>query len=204
MTQPPVISGSRSRETVFVIWAVGATLWALVSTGLAVFFLLQTKSAPEAQADWTRWDQSTGGNGHWYRAVLQPSGVTWTQAAAAAKAEGGYLATITSAEENRFVFDLVNTPAFFLAGNGFGPALGALQPPGSREPNGGWQWASGEPWTFGNWGDRQPDGWPGEDYLNFCSFASGKPAPTWNDISGTQLLTGYVIERDPPKGRKWQ
>ena len=204
MTEPRIISDTKSRETIFLIWAVVATLFGLLSAGLALLFFLQARGARDGQAGWTRWDKSDGGNGHWYRAVLQPNGVTWAQAEPAARAAGGYLATITSAEENAFVFGLVNTPAFFFSGNGFGPALGGFQSAGSPKPGGGWQWVSGEPWAYANWLPGQPDGSsPGEDYLEFCSAVSGKPAPKWNDIPGDQLLTGYVIERDDdPKGRK--
>ena len=44
-------------------------------------------------------------NGHIYEYV-SASGISWSDAAAAALAAGGYLATITSAEEKSFVFGL--------------------------------------------------------------------------------------------------
>ena len=51
------------------------------------------------------------GTGHYYDVILRPDGLTWTQARAAAEGQvwqgrHGYLATITSAEESQFVFDL--------------------------------------------------------------------------------------------------
>src|SRR6187549_3712268 len=70
-------------------------------------FLCATSSAISAPSEWVQWDVSSGGNGHWYKPVPGFPGLTWTFANELAQAEGGYLATITSAEENAFVFSLV-------------------------------------------------------------------------------------------------
>ena len=45
-------------------------------------------------------------NGHYYMAV--DGTFTWIEADTAAKAIGGHLATITSAEENAFIYGLCN------------------------------------------------------------------------------------------------
>jgi len=50
------------------------------------------------------WSESNGGNGHWYELVS--TSVSWEEANAEAQARGGYLATITSAEENAYVMGL--------------------------------------------------------------------------------------------------
>jgi hypothetical protein len=155
-----------------------------------------------AEAQWIRWDLSAGGNGHWYKAVPGTSGLTWSIASQSAHDEGGYLATITSAEENNFVFSLVDFPQFWNGDNGSGPALGGLQQDGAPEPAGGWYWASGEPWTYSNWVTGQPDnnGNPplsNEDRLEFYSGSSAIRTATWNDINRDNTnLGGYVIERD--------
>ena len=106
-----------------------------------------------AGAHWVRWETSAGGNGHWYEAVRNTNAANWTQVNELARAEGGYLATITSPAENDFVFSLVNFPEFFqgIGGNGAGPAIGGLQPDGSPEPGGGWSWVTGEAWGYTNW-----------------------------------------------------
>ena len=59
--------------------------------------------AAPAQAEPVRWS----GNGHHYGVVVVPEGITRLDAKAAASARGGYLATLTSAEENRFVWSLI-------------------------------------------------------------------------------------------------
>src|SRR5215471_16681670 len=154
------------------------------------------------QAQWSTWNVSAGGNGHMYKAVPGFPGLTWTLADQLARAEGGYLATITSAEENAFVFSLVNAPQFWRSpGNGSGPALGGFQQDGAPEPAGGWQWVTGEAWTYSNWYPGQPDNFPGgnpEDRLEFYSGIDGVRAATWNDIGrDDQNLGGYVIEMVP-------
>lgn len=147
--------------------------------------------------DWRRWEKSSGGNGHWYKAVLVTNGITWPQSAAAARAEGGYLATLTSDAENQFVFELVNKPDFFAAANGLGPFLGASQPPGSQEPRGGWQWVTGEPWGhYTNWRRNQPDNAYGDDKLQFFSDKSREPSSAWGDVAADWKSMGYVVERE--------
>ena len=149
---------------------------------------------------WVTWEVSAGGNGHIYRAVPGFLGLTWTLADQLAKGEGGYLATITSEQENNFVFNLVDAPQFWTEG-GSGPALGGFQEDGAPEPAGGWGWVTGENWAYSNWFPGQPNNWPGgppEDRLHFYSGLAGARTATWNDIGrNDQNLGGYVIEMVP-------
>ena len=159
--------------------------------------------APEnVNAGWSRWEKSAGGNGHYYKAVPASSGIEWTRAAELARQQGGYLATITSARENAFVFKLIHSPEFFADFNGAGPVIGAFQPEGAVEPDGGWRWATGESWNYANWYSGEPNnyksaGTRGEDGVIFYSNNSRTPSATWADISrGDSHTGGYVIERD--------
>jgi hypothetical protein len=148
--------------------------------------------------DWVQWDVASGGNGHWYKVVVNTNGLNWTQMDQIAADEGGYLATITSDAENQFVFSLINSPEFFSGngGNGAGPAIGGYQPDGEPNSSVGWSWETGEPWDFSNWAPGQPDlSW--ETRLHFWSGTQGVPAPTWNNLpSDAGNVGGYVIERD--------
>jgi hypothetical protein len=134
--------------------------------------------------------------------VALTNDITWAEADRKARLEGGYLATITSAAENDFVFSLVNAPEFFSAYYGVGPALGGVQRDGSVEPDGGWGWVSGEPWTYHNWLRQEPnDGrsrFGTEDRLQFYSGIPGTPAATWNDINRHDVNSSiaYVVERN--------
>ena len=153
-----------------------------------------------SSAGWTQW----AGNGHFYKAVVQAQGLTWDQADQIAHNQSAYLATITSAAENNFVFSLINSSAFFgnWFGLGSGPAIGGIQTNGAAEPAGGWTWETGEPWTYSNWLSGQPDNNPGlgknENRVYYWSSASGVPANTWNDFPNNQILSpgSYVMERD--------
>ena len=57
-----------------------------------------------------QWKIADGGNDHWYEVFAVPDSINWTDAKAAAEAIGSdsHLATITSAEENEFIFSLVS------------------------------------------------------------------------------------------------
>jgi hypothetical protein len=130
-------------------------------------------------------------NGHWYEAVSAPAGIRWPDSRAAAatrtyQGHRGYLATLTSAAENQFVVD--NFPE---AVDGHWH-LGAFQPVGNPEPDGGWEWITGEPWQYTNWNDGEPNNSANDDVLAFLS--NGR----WNDAISTQLHTGYVVEYGDP------
>ncbi len=89
------------------------------------------------------WDVASGGNGHTYRVVATSTVISWDAANAAAIGAGGYLATITSAAENAFVFSLIDEPTYWnQAGNGHGPWIGGYQLRGASEPDGGWSWVT--------------------------------------------------------------
>lgn len=146
-------------------------------------------------------------NGHLYEPVALPAGITWTAANAAAVSAGGYLATLTNAEENAFVYDLIaDDDSFwneFDYGTRTGPWLGGFQPPNSPEPDGGWQWVTGEPWGYTNWAAEEPNNGAGtEHYLHFYAKAGvGVNAPTWNDNTDNGAKpVSYVVEYDGAVG----
>ncbi len=59
------------------------------------------------------------GHGHSYEAVYVPGGLIWDQANAEAQNRGGYLATITSPEENAFVYNLLSGDKFWVNDYGY-------------------------------------------------------------------------------------
>ncbi|AKB46497.1 cell surface protein [Methanosarcina sp. Kolksee] len=128
-------------------------------------------------------------NGHYYSAIYAPEGITWTDAKTAAESStylgmNGHLATITSQDENDFIYNnLVVTPNYYW--------LGAFHPDDSPEPDSGWQWVTGEPWNYTYWDSGQPDG----DYEGALQFFYNDK---WNDLSRYSGESGYVIEYEPP------
>lgn len=143
---------------------------------------------PSVSAIEVYWDPAVGGNGHFYEVIPAVDEITWNEAQAQAAAMGRHLATITSAEENGFVFTLVDDPAFWsapLTGNR-GPWLGGFQSPDSGGPNDDWTWTTGESWGYTSWASGQPNDAFGrkEDKLHFYEPAGGgMRSPTWNDMT---------------------
>lgn len=132
-------------------------------------------------------------NGNYYEAISAPH-ITWDKANIEAINLGGHLATITSQEENDFIFSLLpssNVPYW----------LGATD----SKNEGTWEWVNGEGifWENGtslmytNWAEGEPnnDTWKDEDSLAFAFFeADGR---TWNDApTGYDGYDngGYIVE----------
>ena len=72
---------------------------------IIVLFIMGVGSV--ASASIVEWSVDVGGNGHFYEAMLVPEMINWDSANIAANNQGGYLATLTSPEENIFVFNLI-------------------------------------------------------------------------------------------------
>ncbi len=144
------------------------------------------------------WDPIIGGNGHYYEPIPHSSGLSWAAAKADAEARGGYLATITSSQENAFVFGLIDSTTFWSENLDFdtsdGPWIGGFQINKSLEPNGNFAWVSGEPFTFSAWFSGQPDDSLGiEDHVHYWTDNAPTRSATWNDVPQAVTL-GYVVE----------
>ena len=171
---------------------------------LAAAALVLGGAATVTEAVTVQWTVAEGGNGHLYEAVLVPSGIYWADAKAAAEGAGGYLATITSPEENAFVYGLASANAALWNvkpnGDSLGPWLGGYQAEGSLEPAGGWRWVTNEPWQFTNWAPFEPNNTYGtEDRLQLFGFQTAKGS-AWNDFRQADPLFpvyGYVVETIP-------
>jgi hypothetical protein len=140
--------------------------------------------------------------GHDYEAVAHSSGINWHDANAAANARTfkgmhGHLATITSPGENDFIVQ--NLPG--AVDGGFW--LGGFQSHGLLDPAAGWQWVTGEPWSYTNWNvitGAEPNDYEGpgtsdqdENRLHFWYQSGG----VWNDLRPFDSPPGYVVEYEP-------
>jgi|GEM_PF-1911259 len=160
---------------------------------------------------WSQWS----GNGHWYRVVSVPQGLSWKEADVIARQQGGYLSTPTSAAENDFAFSLVNDPKYSVTdptnGNKYGPWLGLVQQPGSQEPSGGWGWVTSEAFNFTNWLPGEPNNDGGHEDVGCYMQKPNQTGPFWNDIfDGTnprnspQLVSLLIESPYPPSAwQKW-
>ena len=174
----------------------------LVRLFLAFGVLLVFGWSSGASAVPIQWTVAEGGNGHWYDVVGEGfSGITegfyWNDARADAEARGGYLATPTSASEWSFIQSQYATWGI---PNGYeGNAwLGGFQntaSPSYSEPLGGWEWVTGEPWSYTAWNSpQQPDDGGGLWTENYLITWANPPNLTWNDLLDESQK--YIIEYD--------
>lgn len=107
-------------------------------------------------------------NGHHYY-VYDFSEYTWTDAKAYCESLGGYLATITSKEENDYVYQ-------YVIDSGYSSAYFGLA---DEETEGIWEWVTGEAVTYTNWASGEPNKEnSNENYAMFYyKYTDGK----WND-----------------------
>ena len=104
------------------------------------------------------------GNGHSYQKFENT--VNWTEAQTYCESQGGYLATVTSQEEQQFIFSQLGTAGLvWLGGTDAGH-------------EGTWSWVTNEPWNYSNWDGGEPNnGYGNENYLLMNHYG------TWNDMS---------------------
>lgn len=149
-----------------------------------------------------QWSTAVGGNDHYYEIIQTDSGITWATANTLANNSTylelqGHLATITSREENLFISDdpgLGNENPYGIINCKW---LGGYQPDGSPEPDGGWQWVTGEIFAYTNWNINEPNNHP--DGENRVVFQHGwsSDGKEWNDLIDTCTQSGYVVEYEP-------
>ena len=153
-----------------------------------------------------KWFVRDGGNGYSYLAVAAPGGITWAEANRIARSVDGYLATITSPEENDFITKLVNNDVYWseFGENAIaGPWIGGYQLLGSSEPSDGWRWITNEPLTYTNWGQGMPDNSSevssNKNCLHLFQLTSkGNSKTVWDDLPEDYPgIHGYVIEFPP-------
>lgn len=146
---------------------------------LILFALVLTAICIAAPAPYFHADGTT----HWFEVIEIPGGVDWSTAQDSAFALGGYLATVTSPDENAFLFALLDSNIYWddVGGFAIGPWIGGLQPYGSTEPDGGWEWISGESFGYDNWSPGEPNNEGGANRIHFGG-EGWSPIPTWNDL----------------------
>ena len=140
-----------------------------------------------------QWRVADGGNGHWYAVLAEAR--TWRDAYGLVPTlilndMPGYLATISSAAENAFIFDHV------LAGTD-PPTIGHQFYLGGRDLGTCWGWNTSEPWSYANWNQGEPN------YSNETVLAmwgpNQDPAPdppgSWNNT--------LEDDSDNPDARFW-
>ncbi len=156
----------------------------LALIGLTILLGIQPSLADSARVQWI-------GNKHYYqRFDFPPNGrITWAEAKTACEARSAHLATLTSFDENAFVFNSLLFPGVNNTGLYF--FFGASDVANESK----FRWVTGEPFNFTNWASGEPhSGDPGdadnvEDYL-VVHGTDGK----WADAFSNSADKGYVCE----------
>lgn len=123
----------------------------------------QTSDIPDGAVEW---------NGHYYylyEFADSDSTFTWDSAREFCESKNGYLATITSEEEDAFLFA-------YMKSRGRNNAYFGLN---DAAEEGTWVWANGEALTYTNWHSGEPNAEnQDEDYaMYYTKYSDG----TWND-----------------------
>lgn len=157
-------------------------LFTLMGLGFLVVFTSSAMALP------VQWTLASGGNGHWYDVVLLDPDpyLAWEDARDYANAEGGYLASITSEEENNFISSLLVTdddPTRYW--------LGGFQ----RDDSSGadWEWVNGDAWGYTNWATGEPNNalvnGERQNYLHYWPTTG-----EWDDMENGRYMAGYILE----------
>jgi len=136
-------------------------------------------------------------NGHGYMLVYK--GMTWREAKAYAEELRGYLATITSFEEQDWICQHFQNVRFWLGGT-------------DEEVEGEWKWVTGEEWAYMNWAPGEPNnsdimGDGREENALEMRLAPNNPEGLWNDVPSDTFTVGFyptslLVEFDSPNDQK--
>ncbi|MEC7142714.1 MAG: hypothetical protein VXW30_03925 [Candidatus Thermoplasmatota archaeon] len=121
--------------------------------------------------------------------VFAPEHKGWHWHNDRARAMGGHIASITSAEENEQITRISGGAPVWLGGirkgaryRGKPLAVADRKPgdPGKVGPGAeDWYWSDGRPWSYTNWGPGEPNNWDaGENRVQHL----GKFGAVWNDV----------------------
>ncbi len=113
-------------------------------------------------------------NGNQYYCSLSPA--TWANANTIAQNNGGYLASINSADENQFLSNMLTIQSAWIGLNDI-------------ENEGHFEWSSGEPVSYTNWYPGQPNNYNGTQHCVEI-LNNGQ----WNDQYGSYQLE-FIMEK---------
>lgn len=111
-------------------------------------------------------------NGHHYYLYNLDTVTTWEEAKEYCESQGGYLATITSQEEDDFLYS-------YITDIGYDSVLFGLS---DTDQDNMWAWVTGEPFSYENWASGEPNHQGG--YEHYGMYYEKNKDGSWNDGSG--------------------
>ena len=126
---------------------------------------------------------SVTSNGHVYEVYKEY--LSWNEAKKVCESKGGHLVTITSAEENDLVKNLIKW------GSQNDYWIGAY----CTKDNMRMRWVTNEAWTYSNWNKNEPNNDLGEEFYGEITKSDG-----WNDLPDytRDRSVGFVLEKELP------
>ena len=183
-------AGDEGNETVASVAVTGNVLTndTDVDNANAEFTVTAVSTGSTANPDLTGFSFNAD-NGHYYKFVSQS--LDWTAAEQAAEVAGGYLATITSAQENAFIFNLTGGSDAWLGGS-------------DAATEGVWEWVTGPEADTNFWNGGTGGSAPADQYANWQPGSEPNNSGNedyvhmwggglWNDHTQGHAI-GYVIE----------
>ena len=123
-------------------------------------------------------------NGHTYQ--FYKGKLSWDTAAEYARACGGYLMTVTSAQEQELISQYRNQND-----SSAKLWLGATD----VETDQDWKWITGEPFEYDHWAENEPNNNSG---ANPESYLGTTTDGYWNDfVDAPEDITGFIVELEP-------
>ena len=111
-------------------------------------------------------------NGHNYYVYDIDAVTDWNMAQEYCEAQGGYLATITSPDEDAFLYS-------YITDAGYSSVMFGLT---DQEQTDDWRWVTGEGFSYQNWRSGEPNHQGG--YEHYGMYYDRNTDGTWNDGSG--------------------
>lgn len=113
-------------------------------------------------------DDAVQYNGHYYYLYHNNEATDYIDAKSYCEEQGGYLATITSDKENKFLFNYIRKQGYQSAYFGLDGSTGT----------GMWLWNNGELFTYENWADNEPAN-SFDNYKYYVRFNDNTNNGTW-------------------------
>jgi hypothetical protein len=170
--------------SILVLGLIGGLFW-FAQNGLPAIFVPAADKTPTASPPAGTPDPRVLNPANQHLYLYVNSDKTWHEARDYCAIQDGYLATVQTAAENEFIYQLTG-------GNG-NVWLGATD----EAEEGIWFWVTGEPWTYKNWAEGEPNNASEEDARgeNYMSFLWPEAPSYWNDLSGS--AQPFVCEWGP-------
>ena len=132
--------------------------------------------------------------GHSYKFI--PKKESWNKAKVIANEMGGYLASVTSDEENKFVVSLIKKASAERQDKNPEVWIGLNNDNEEKQ----WKWESGEKYDYTSWWDGEPNNWSNSEssvVINKQSMISPDSVGKWND-KPSDFKTYFIVERNNP------